>query len=349
MSHDPVPVVSPPALPVPRTLVCANCGADLAGEYCAVCGQRHEPRVHTMAHFAAEAFESITHADSRLWRTLGYLLTRPGYLTKEFFAGRRARYLPPFRLYLVISVVFFLFGLPEGVNLKLKETPTDAAAMEKLRAEAAAQTEAFPRAVQEATAKAMERAAEARSEPAAAGEAEGEDGLNVSITGLDEFCKAFVDQEQSDNQFRNNVRDRCLKIAAGDGVTVWNNAIHMIPRAMFVFLPLLALVMKLLYWRPKRYYVEHLLFLVHNHAFVFLTLAILILLGRVPFLGGDWFDYVWLAVILYMAWYIFRAMRNVYAQGRALTFAKYTLLGSTYCVATLVMVLITLLYSAFTL
>ena len=52
--------------------------------------------------------------------------------------------------------------------------------------------------------------------------------------------------------------------------------VHNIPRAMFMFLPLLALVMKLLYWRPKRYYVEHLLFLIHNHAFVFLAATLLI-------------------------------------------------------------------------
>ena len=71
--------------------------------------------MHTVAHFASEALESISHADSRLWRTLWYLLARPGFLTREFFAGRRVRYLPPFRLYLVISVVFFLVvGLPEG-------------------------------------------------------------------------------------------------------------------------------------------------------------------------------------------------------------------------------------------
>ena len=63
----------------------------------------------------AEAFESISHADSRLWRTLWYLLSRPGFLTREFFEGKRVRYLPPFRLYLVISVVFFLaVGSPEG-------------------------------------------------------------------------------------------------------------------------------------------------------------------------------------------------------------------------------------------
>ena len=78
-----------------------------------------------MAHFAAEAFESISHADSRLWRTLWYLLARPGFLTREFFEGQRVRYLPPFRLYLVISVLFFLIvGLPDGPMFVLDDEPT---------------------------------------------------------------------------------------------------------------------------------------------------------------------------------------------------------------------------------
>ena len=50
-----------------------------------------------------------------------------------------------------------------------------------------------------------------------------------------------------------------------------------IPKAMFVFLPLLALCMKLIYWRPRRYYVEHLLFMVHNHTFVFLVTGAIML------------------------------------------------------------------------
>jgi hypothetical protein len=114
-----LPVSLPPELPKPQTLVCANCGAELAGEYCATCGQRHEPHVHTVGHFAAEAFESISHADSRLWRTLWLLFARPGFLTREFFAGRRARYLPPFRLYLVLSVILVLLssmGADEGAT-----------------------------------------------------------------------------------------------------------------------------------------------------------------------------------------------------------------------------------------
>src|SRR6185369_6360678 len=138
MSSPPVPVVSPPEPPQPLTLVCANCHAALSGEYCAACGQRHEPHVHTVAHFAAEAFESISHADSRVWRTLWYLLARPAFLTREFFAGRRVSYLPPFRLYLVISVVFFLVvGLPEGAAIDFDDDPT-AVRVEKMRETASA-------------------------------------------------------------------------------------------------------------------------------------------------------------------------------------------------------------------
>jgi hypothetical protein len=332
MSQDPVPVVSPPGLPTPVTLVCSNCGAPLTGPYCAACGQRHEPHVHTMAHFASEAFESITHADSRLWRTLGYLLTRPGRLTREFFEGRRARYLPPFRLYLVISVVFFLVGLPEDVNLKLTGDPVSEEAARQLRADVAAQSATMPKAAQEIAAQAAEQATRSQ--------------VNVSLSGLDDFCKAFTKPGDPGNEYAARLRDRCLKLAAGDGRTVWNNGIHQIPRAMFIFLPVLALVMKLLYWRPKRYYVEHLLFLVHNHAFVFLTLTIMILLDGIPWVG-EWFGWVWTAFLLYMMWYIFRAMRNVYGQGRALTLAKYTVLGFTYIAAGFVMLLLTLLYSAF--
>ena len=80
--------------------------------------------LHTVAHFAAEAFESISHADSRLWKTLWYLLSRPGFLTREFFEGKRVRYLPPFRLYLVISVVFFLaIGFARGPDDRARQRP----------------------------------------------------------------------------------------------------------------------------------------------------------------------------------------------------------------------------------
>jgi Protein of unknown function (DUF3667) len=87
---------------------CRNCGAHLAGRYCAQCGQAAGVHVPSTREIVLEAIEGLTHLDSRLWRTLQALWFRPGKLTLEFIAGRRAAYLPPFRLYLVLSLIFFL-------------------------------------------------------------------------------------------------------------------------------------------------------------------------------------------------------------------------------------------------
>jgi hypothetical protein len=105
--------------------------------------------------------------------------------------------------------------------------------------------------------------------------------------------------------------------------------------------------MKLLYWRPKRYYVEHLLFLVHNHAFVFLLFGIALLLGKLPWIGNFPGSIFWTA-FLYSAWYIYRAMRNVYGQRRALTLPKYFVLCVVYLQATFIMLLLTFLFAAMT-
>ena len=85
-----------------------------------------------------------------------------------------------------------------------------------------------------------------------------------------DFCDQFKEPAPPITRARNNLRDRCRAIASDGGRELAASIVHNVPRAMFIFLPVLALIMKLMYWRPKRYYVEHLLFLIHNHAFVFL-------------------------------------------------------------------------------
>ena len=103
--HNHLPSAEPSA---PRA--CANCGTVLHGRYCSVCGQQADTAAHSVGHFLWEAVEALTHADSRVRSTLPPLLRRPGFLTREFFAGRRARYVQPLRLYLIVSVVFFLLS-----------------------------------------------------------------------------------------------------------------------------------------------------------------------------------------------------------------------------------------------
>ena len=351
MSSPPVPVVSPPEPPQPLTLVCANCHATLTGEYCAACGQRHEPHVHTVAHFASEALESVSHADSRLWRTLWYLLARPGFLTREFFAGRRMRYLPPFRLYLVISVVFFLsVGTPEGVAIDIDGEPT-AERIEKMKAVAAdleRETGPGSEALKMAAASIREQAEKEKTAlESGQSDAEPGDGL-ASRNAMTDFCDEFSKPDPTANQNYAKLHAACGKISEDGGRELAKTVVHNIPRAMFVFLPLLALSMKPLYWRPKRYYVEHLLFLVHNHAFVFLVLTLLALLELIPVVGQH-LGVVKFAAWVYMIWYLFRGMRNYYGQGRALTLAKYLTIGLSYISAALTVLVLTALFSAITL
>lgn len=98
---------------------CRNCGARAEGRFCPDCGQTtalHPPTVREFVH------EFITHSvalEGALWRTLGALLLRPGRLTVDYFAGRRARYIAPLRLYLTASLLLFAVSGLSGGNLGL--------------------------------------------------------------------------------------------------------------------------------------------------------------------------------------------------------------------------------------
>jgi hypothetical protein len=352
MSELPVPVVSAPELPAPARAPCANCGRPLTGPYCTHCGQRDEPHVHSVSHFAAEAFESITHADSRLWRTLWYLLAKPGRLTTEFFAGKRVSYLPPFRLYLVISLLFFLVArMPEGAAIEIDNEPT-AERVEKMN-QAAGVLEGelanTPGAAQAAAAirEQVVKEQEAAKNPAVVtGDEPVRKGLRDN-NAFTEFCKEFAKPDPKASKNYERMRAFCLRSAEDSGEALFADVVRNIPHAMFVFLPLLALFMKLLYWRPKRYYVEHLLLLVHNHAFVFFALALVYSLQRIPVVG-EHLGLLEAITWLYMIWYIFRGMRVYYGQSRLLTFGKYLVLGLAYISTSVLVLLLTAIFSALT-
>ena len=312
------PAPTPPLPAAAPLMHCENCGNPVAQRYCGACGQRADSPVHSLWHFTQLATEDLTHADSRLWRTLGALLFRPGRLTREFLCGRRARYLPPLRLYLVVSVVFFLlasaFGNQRGLGvLRVDEKHPTATTMSVEGTDDAPEFRARPGESPEQRA--------ARVCPQSNYEGPGAGWLGPLML------------------------QACRKILADGGHSLQEAFLHNIPRAMFLFLPLLAGIMMLLYWFPRRYYVEHLLLFVHNHAFVFLAGALLILLRRfapgVPFLSG--------LAFCYFAWYMYRSMRVVYGQGRLLTLGKLAFLSLCYLFLGALMIGITTAYSALSL
>jgi hypothetical protein len=290
---------------------CDNCGAMLSGKYCAACGQRREAPVHSLWHFTQLATEDLTHADSRLWRTLGALLYKPGHLTREFLSGRRARYLPPVRLYLVLSVLFFLVASAVQSKFAVVEFDDKPAAGKPT---------------------VVEKLDEVPALKPKAGE--------TPEQSADRVCADANYNGPWAATLQPLLQKACRKSIADNG-HLQEAFMHNMPRAMFIFLPLLAGLMMLMYWRPRRYYVEHLLLFVHNHAVAFLVLGVVLLLGKfVPDIPG-----LGLAIFLYFTWYMYRSMRVVYRQGRALTVSKLMLLAFFYLVFASLLLAATSIYS----
>lgn len=106
---EPLPSTTPapPSGAAPVPAACENCGTALQGRYCHACGQPAEPAPTSVRAFVRQAAADLTNLDSRILRTLGLLLARPGRLTREYLDGRRIRYSKPLQLYLGAAAAFF--------------------------------------------------------------------------------------------------------------------------------------------------------------------------------------------------------------------------------------------------
>ena len=99
---------------------CQNCGTDLLGPHCYKCGQPVHGLVRHFGSIIGDFFDSVFDLDSRTPRTLWPLFARPGYLTCEYFEGRRVRYVSPVRLFFFLSIVTFFVA-----QLAIKAGDTD--------------------------------------------------------------------------------------------------------------------------------------------------------------------------------------------------------------------------------
>jgi len=145
------------------------------------------------------------------------------------------------------------------------------------------------------------------------------------------------------------MRRSCRRNFSLNGEPVRAAFVSYIPKMMFVFLPVMAAVMLLLYWRPRRYYVEHLVFFLHTHAAMFLLLLLYGPLSRLaaklpaPKLAGGLLT---AGTAVYALWYIYRAMRRYYGQRRWTTAAKLVVVGASYVIFLATTLFATLIFSA---
>ena len=335
--------------------VCLNCGTVLGGQYCGSCGQRAASRLISIWELLRDAFGDLLELDSRLWRTLIPLVTRPGKLTRDYLEGRRARFMPPFRMYLVLSIVFFLvafFDPREELGILFEpESPATP--------EAAEDTDDADAVRDEGIIVDSPGGTDATRNPPR-DDVMGDSGdltTGISIEGdSDDDCK-FEDFDPAElpvwlesRLTQERLQLVCELVIADDGRELLRKLLDNVPTALFVLLPLMALALQILYPLSKRYYVEHLLFVVHYHAFVFLILTLQVLFRRLGLLFSvpePLVDAIALAASLYVPVYLYKALRRVYEQGRFFTIAKFLILMFAYFGGLFVMFALLAILAAF--
>ncbi|MCH8616376.1 DUF3667 domain-containing protein [Sphingomonas sp. SM33] len=93
---------------------CLNCGTQLSGEFCYVCGQR--AHVHrSLSAFFHDLLHGVFHFEGKIWTTLPMLIWKPGQLTRGYIDGQRARYVSPIALFLFC--VFLMFAVVSATGL----------------------------------------------------------------------------------------------------------------------------------------------------------------------------------------------------------------------------------------
>lgn len=319
-----------------KNLECLNCGYPFFGNeiYCPECGQKNNNERINFGSFLKEVFNGFTSWDAKFWKTLFPLLTKPGKVSKDYIEGKRARYTNPFRFYLTTSVIFFLIL---GLNTTVRE---------------------YKEMSEPSSDSLFERKTDSIKSQISI---KGQDGLfNIGIkddseldslkdpTGFnrmvnfnlknptmsrDEALDSLKIEKNFDNRFAYERAKGFASVVSGSGIKkIGKGMISKASIAMFILLPLFALFLRILYYRRKFTYVEHLVFVFHVQTILFLIFSIFYLINC--FFTDSQFmsNYVFNFILLGFLVYLFIAMKRFYEQSIFKTFVKYILANLVFII-----------------
>ncbi len=298
-------------------LPCLNCNTPLRGPYCYECGQ---PERHFIRFFPRVLWDMINEAfdlDSKIFNTILPLMFKPGRLTLEYIAGRRARYINPLRMYIVISLIFFLVlefsdsfnevnvGTSEsGVKSRVtisddavqieEDTSADSAADERRqqiqdRIDELQEAREGGAQIPDSVITELEKELN-NDRPVSRNNAtqDSDDDLTVTLddgtewhpeTNPVKFNNLFsAEVTQKLNAFLWELKNK-TKMVEEDPGGFAEEILNVLPGLMFVLLPIFALLLKIVYIFKKRYYMEHLIVALHSHSFMFFSLLMIFLVS----------------------------------------------------------------------
>lgn len=277
--------------PTRKDPFCLNCGAKVHGPYCHHCGQKniepHESFFDLLKHFVFDLF----HFDGKFFISLKFLILRPGFLTKEYMLGRRAKYLNPIQMYLFTSATFFIIVF-STVSTENSHPPT-IIGKESVELESLSVTNY--------------------------------DSVQSSLPPMERDGWVLRQLNRKVRVVLGKYQGREAELFE----KVKEKFIHSLPTWMMISLPFFALALLLLNFRRHEFYfVDHFIFSVHLYVAQYFFLLLFFVNSRVyDFLNWEVFSWLSYLILAGIFIYSYKAIRNFYAQSRVKTVLKLILLS----------------------
>jgi hypothetical protein len=318
------------------------------GRYCHVCGQENVDPKESFWHLVTHFFNDITHFDGKFFTTLKDLLFKPGFLSKEYMMGKRASYLNPVRMYVFTSAIFFLLFFAFFQNkdpLKIGINGKTLAQIDKMDSATFAKFTAHINEESDRPAKPMTRE-EFKKYADTVFKIFLDTSAALRFTGTNYESIGQFDSLQQTNGKKYNWMKRQLIYKELELNEKYHknrleviNAIkeawmHSLPQMLWISLPLLALILKLIYIRRKQfYYVSHIIFSIHLYIFLFIAQLLLLCISKLnKSFDLDSLSFAPLIIVPGMIVYEYLALKNFYAQGWIKTFFKFLLINISYII-----------------
>ncbi|MDM1552800.1 DUF3667 domain-containing protein [Empedobacter falsenii] len=310
---------------------CQNCGHYVEEHYCTHCGQENvetrQPFHFLFTHF----IEDFVHYDGSFWQTIKKLFLKPGVLTKEYLSGKRNSSVNPVKMYIFVSfVTFFIISIFPSHKTEYNDSSNEPISIEN--------TEKIQKALN-ATIDTLQNKGLTTVEQGAKIKSEFE--KNKNINSLEEVNDESIKNLQS--EVKNNVPilspfiekyQELRKRKVSDeqlGEAITEKSLHVIPKVLFVYMPLFAFFLWIFYNKKKWWYFDHGIFTLHYFTVILLSILVYFLLNKL----SDYIDSNALSaiialintlIILYLIVYFFLALKKLYNQGLIITTIKGAIL-----------------------
>lgn len=328
---------------------CLNCGYEFQGHFCPNCGQEVAEFNRPFGFVIYDFMGNFFAFDTRFIRTFKYLLFYPGYLSKEFIAGRRASYSPPFRIFVFLSFVLFLllsFLTDKGLDAELNTTGDNSVQMIRKEIKPGI-SYSLPVETEIAKDQTDSVISEIIKIDSTSGNMDinfddafkGDGNFRVSLNRSAEILEKALVKEQ-DPKERKRIEEYIAMCRTPEILV--SAILKYLSWATFILLPLFALLLKLFYLRRKKLYIQHLIFSIHLHSFLFMVLipfsVLRLIFDSVP-------EFVNLPLLATFPVYLLFALHNFYGQKWPKVILKFLGIGMIYSVMLASVVLLVFLKS----